>query len=82
MLSEILNYMKKNREASVSEISLYLKMDKQMVETGLEELIRKGRVERYTIQHVSCGCCSGGCMSSACGNTEVFRYIESSQKAS
>lgn len=77
MLSEILNYMKKNREASVSEISLYLKMDKQMVETGLDELIRKGRIGRHIIQHVSCGCCGGGCISSACGDTEVYRYIES-----
>lgn len=82
MLSEILNYLKKNREASMSEISLYLKMDKQMVKTGLEELIRKGRVDRHTLQHVSCGCCSGGCSSSACGNTEVFRYIEPSRQAS
>lgn len=82
MLSEILGYMKKNREASISEISLYLKMDKQLVETGLEELIRKGRVDRHTIQHVSCGRCSGGCTSSACSDTEVFRYIQSVSQAS
>ena len=78
MLSEILNYMKKNREASISEISLYLKMDKQLVETGLEELIRKGRVERGLVQHASCSSCGCGCSSSACGDTVVYRYKDTS----
>lgn len=77
MLTEILSYMKKNREASVSEISLYLTMDKQLVETGLEELIRKGRIGRHVIQHMSCRGCGGGCSSSPCSVTEVYRYVES-----
>ena len=78
MLSEILNYMKKNREASISEISLYLKMDKQLVETGLEELIRKGRVEKGLVKNASCGSCGCGCSSASCGDTVVFRYRETS----
>jgi len=81
MLSEILGYMKKNREASISEISLYLKMDKQLVETGLDELIRKGRVEKNIVKHVSCGSCGCGCSSSSCEDTVVFRYKDSSDIA-
>lgn len=77
MLTEILNYLKKSREASVSEISIYLKMDREMVETGLEELVRKGRIERDLIKHASCGGCGGWCSSSACSDTEAYRYVES-----
>ena len=78
MLSDILDYMRKNREASVSEIALYLKMDRSLVESVLNELADKGRINRRTIQHVSCGCCSGNCASAACGETVVYSYIDRS----
>ncbi|HOP62027.1 MAG TPA: FeoC-like transcriptional regulator [Spirochaetota bacterium] len=74
MLAEILNYMKKNREASASEIALCLKMDRQMVETGLNELIRKGRINRHTVKHISCANCGCGCSSGSCPDITVYRY--------
>ena len=76
MLSDILDYLKKNREASGSEIAVLLKMDRQLVEDALDELIKKRRVERNMIKHVSCGGCGGACSSSSCIDKEIFRYID------
>lgn len=80
MLSDILNYLKKNREASASEIAVILKLDRKMAEEALGELVSKGRIERSIIKHVSCGNCGGACSSSACDDKEVFRYVDSKVK--
>jgi hypothetical protein len=80
MLSEILNYIKKNREASASEIAVILKLDRKITEEALTELVNKGRIERNVIKHVSCGGCGGACTSSSCDDKEVFRYKDSNGK--
>jgi len=80
MLSGIINYLKKNREASASEIAVILKLDRKMTEEALAELVNKGRIGRNVIKHVSCGRCFGGCCSSECEDKEVFRYVESKGK--
>lgn len=80
MLSDILNYLKKNREASASEIAVILRLDRKMTEEALAELVHKGRIERNIIKHVSCGGCGGGCCSSSCDDQEVFRYVEADRK--
>jgi len=80
MLSEILNYLKKNREASASEVAVILKFDRKMTEEALAELVNKGRIERSVIKHVSCGGCGGACTSSSCEDKEVFCYKDSNGK--
>jgi len=80
MLSDILNYLKKNKEASASEIAVILKFDRRMTEEALNELISKGRIERNIIRHASCGSCTGRCSLSSCVDNEVFHYIEAKAK--
>lgn len=71
MLFEILGYMREKGQATAGEISSSLGFEESIVKMGLDDLCRKGRIERVVVKHVSCGCCGGGC---TCTESEVFRY--------
>ncbi|HOQ11062.1 MAG: Ferrous iron transport protein C [Spirochaetes bacterium ADurb.Bin218] len=78
MLSQIIKYLKTNKEASASQIAVELKIDRQTVEAILEELIRKGRVIKYIYENstclCNCNCC--GCTGMSCKAKEAYRLIQ------
>lgn len=76
MISEVLSYLKKNKEASATEISLYLKIDKTLAEALIQELIRKGRVEKQIYEKVKCHCNQRNCSGNLCYDVEIYKIIE------
>ena len=73
ILTDVKQYLIKNKEAGLDDISLSLKADRQIVLHALQLLIRKGTVlaERQNNQ-TPCRSCSGTC--GCCSTVEVTVY--------
>jgi len=71
MLFEILSYMREKGEATAEDIASTLGFEETVIEMGLNDLCKKGRIERVIVRHVPCALCSCGCY---CSDNELFRY--------
>jgi predicted transcriptional regulator len=76
MILEVLGYLKKHREATISELEISLNIEQILAEAILEELISKGRVEKHLLEKVKCLCNCEGCTSKSCKPIEIYRLIK------
>jgi len=70
ILTEIQNYLAKNKRASLQELAIYTDYNVNAIQPMLNRLIRKGRIR--LIPSKKCG----GCTSCAPESLEVYEWIK------
>lgn len=76
ILSEIRDYVRERRQASLEEIALHVDSNPDAVRGMLERWIRKGRI-RKTLKGPACGSSCGSCSSES---TEIYEWIDAKDR--
>ncbi len=70
ILSEVRDYLRERRQASLGDIALHFDSDPEAVRGMLEVWVRKGKVERSTLMPA----CGSGCNKCDVASTEIYRW--------